>query len=189
MTRRTRFALLRRAGGEVRPADDDHPAAARRQARAAGATCWTQIDEANADGLPMTGQVLARPTGMLLGLRDVAEPVHRPAELAGDRPPAVRGTAAGAARPELPRAAAGRRRSSGSRRGTRVDALGPHLSAGRSAGLRAGAGEQRRRPRGARRPRPGGGGLRPAAGERRQGASSIRRSSTTPTATSTRCTR
>ena len=52
-------------------------------------TLMGQIDEANAEGLRITAQIRSRPTSVLLGLRAVAEPVHRPAELQADRPSAV----------------------------------------------------------------------------------------------------
>ena len=100
--------------------------------------------------------------------RAVAEPVHGPAELQAHRPSAVPGTAGPAASARLPRPPPGRGvRGQPARQAGR--ALGPHVPAGRSAGLRTDGREQHRRPGGARRPLARGGRLRPAARRRRQG--------------------
>ena len=85
------FAMLRRAGRAIRPADDVLPAAARAAAEAVARAARQGRRRERAPGCSMTGQVDgAARIGVHARLRAVAEPVHRPPELAGDRTPALR---------------------------------------------------------------------------------------------------
>ena len=62
---------------------------------------WRQtldiIRDASAKGLSITAQIAARPVGLMLGPRIVAQPVPDPSELQGDRPSAADGAAGAAA--------------------------------------------------------------------------------------------
>ena len=161
------IGLFRRLAKESSRPVTITPAAVRRPARR-----LARADDADRRG-QRRGAADHRPGALAsdqraAGARAVAEPVHGPAELQAHRPSAVPRAAGPAAPARVPRPHPGRGvRGQPARPAGR--ALGPHVPAGRSAGLRAHGREQHRRPRGPRRPLARGGRLRPADRRRRQG--------------------
>ena len=164
------------------------PAAVRCPARTAGASCWRRSTRPTTRGCAITAQVRSRPTSVLLGLELSQNPfMGRPSYKAIAHLPFAGAAGRSCASPSS-RAHPGEA-FEGSRRANAGRALGSHVPARRSAGLRAEAREQHRRPRGARRPDAGGGGLRPAARSATARACCTCRSPTTPPAISTWCAR
>ena len=151
-------------------------------------TLLAEIDEANKEGFRITAQVRSRPTSVLLGFELSQNPfMGRPSYKAIAHLPFAERLAA-AAQARVPGA-----HPEGGVRGRRARAprrpLGSHVPVRRSAGLRAQAREQHRRPRGAGRADAGGGGLRPAAAARRQGDAVPAGHQLRRAATSTSCAR
>ena len=141
------------------------------------------LDEANADGVPMRGQAAARAIGILLGLQCTLNPFLGNPVMARDRRAAAGRAGPGHGRPGVQGAGA---RARGPRAGD-ARRVGPHVRAGRPAGLRARPVHEPRRPRRAGGARPGRAGLRPRRQPTRAARSSTCRSSTGSTATSTPC--
>ena len=126
------------------------------------------IADANAAGLPMLGQVLTRPTGILLGFEISQNPfVNRPSYQAIASLPFEQRIAILRQPDFRARLIAEIRRQPG--HGAPRREVGSHLPARRSAGLRAAAGCVGRRDGGATGTRSGRGRVRPAAGAGRQG--------------------
>ena len=169
--------MLRRLAERSRPADDASPLLQRdSEAARNGATCSTGSRDANADGLPMIGQVLTRPIGIMLGFEISQNPFIGLPELpARSRICRSRKQIAALRDPEL-RAHAARRSAttdtalaSASPRWDRIFPLGdpPNYEPPPEQSVAARA---RARGRAA-----GGARLRPAAGARRPRRSSIAR--------------
>ena len=115
------------------------------------------VRAARADNLPLSAQVAGRPVGLTLGLGTSLNPFALREAFAAARQAAAGRDAGEAARPRDAPHDPGAGGLAAAARGAAAavapdrDALGPHVPAGRSAGLRAAAGEQHRRHGGARR--------------------------------------
>ena len=119
------------------------------------------VRAARADNLPLSAQVAGRPVGPDPGPRHLAQSLRAARGLCRGRQAAAGRDAGAAARPRDAPHDPGAGSLAAAARGAAAavapdrDALGPHVPAGRSAGLRAAAGEQHRRHGGARRREPG----------------------------------
>ncbi|MFN8644234.1 MAG: amidohydrolase family protein [Candidatus Binatia bacterium] len=139
-----------------------------RRRRCSRARTLARVEQLAAEGLKLAPQVPCRPTGMLYGLQSSLHPfISHPTYAAELAPPPL---AERADRLVHFRARPPPRRGADHRAPDRPlpdQQLAGDLPARRPARLRAGAGDQRRRHRGARRPAARGGGVRLDAGARR----------------------
>ena len=127
----------------------------------AGGACSAWSRGWSAKGHAAKAQVAPRPIGVLQGLQASRIPFSMCRSYKAIQNKSVGRTAGHHARSGVPREAArGSARAAALRHGGATDRLRPHVPAGRSAGLRAGAGELAGRPRPPRGPRPARGRLR-----------------------------